>query len=224
MLYNKDKSGADWQDATIWPGRLITFEGIDGSGKSTQISLLAEKLDAEGREYRLLREPGGTVIGEAIRHILLDKKNTDMFPETELLLFAAARAQLVRQVIMPDLMAGKWVICDRFFDSTTAYQGFGRQVDQKALETLNQLAVASCRPDITILLDLPPELAADRLDGRCHKQDRFDTESIAFMHSIRNGYLQLAAKEPGRIVVVDAALEEEKLAEQIYKKIREGQA
>ncbi len=224
MLYNKDKSRSDQADCLARPGRFISFEGIDGSGKSTQISLLAEKLSAGDKEFCLLREPGGTPIGEAIRHILLDKQNTAMYPETELLLFAAARAQLVRQVIMPQLAAGKWIVCDRFYDSTTAYQGYGRSVDQAALTVLNQLAVAGCRPDLTILLDLDPELALARLQSRSEKQDRFDKESIAFMHKIRQGYLELAAQEPDRMIVIDATQKEEQLAEQIYNKIREGLA
>jgi dTMP kinase len=222
MMYNERKPTEGQQSQISMQGRLITFEGIDGSGKSTQIKRLSAKLADGGKEVRVLREPGGTPIGEAIRKILLDKEHTGMCMETELLLFAAARAQLVREVILPDLETGKWVICDRFFDATAAYQGFGRSLDLAVVRSLNQLAIGVCRPDITILLDLPVALAQDRLSGRRHKQDRFDHESVSFMQRTRDGYRQLAALEPERITVVDAAQPEEELAEQIYHKIREG--
>ena len=164
-MYNEHEP-TDIQRVSAFPrGRLITFEGIDGSGKTTQIEKLSARLAESGIPVRVLREPGGTVIGEAIRRILLDKAHTGMCTETELLLFAAARAQLVREVILPDLEAGKWVICDRFLDSTAAYQGFGRQLD-RTRSFLNRLAVGTCRPDLTILLDLPVQAALDRLVGR----------------------------------------------------------
>lgn len=222
MMYNEHKPTERQQAAFAMRGRLITFEGIDGSGKSTQIRRLSARLADEGIAVRVLREPGGTPIGEAIRRILLDKAHTGMCMETELLLFAAARAQLVREVILPDLESGQWVICDRFIDSTAAYQGFGRSLDQTVIRSLNQLAIGACRPDITILLDLPVECALERLSGRRHKQDRLDLESVSFMQRTRDGYRQLAALEPDRITVVDAAKPEEEQAEQIYHKIREG--
>jgi len=224
MMYNEHEP-TDIQRVSAFPrGRLITFEGIDGSGKTTQIEKLSARLAESGIPVRVLREPGGTVIGEAIRRILLDKAHTGMCTETELLLFAAARAQLVREVILPDLEAGKWVICDRFFDSTAAYQGFGRQLDPDTIRSLNQLAIGTCRPDLTILLDLPVQAALDRLVGRKNKQDRLDHESVAFMERTRQGYRQLALAEPDRIIVMDAALQETELAEKIYHKIREGLA
>ncbi|NLM78817.1 MAG: dTMP kinase [Ruminococcaceae bacterium] len=224
MLYNKDKLTDRQQNLPSNTGRLITFEGIDGSGKTTQIELLSARLAAEGIPVLLLREPGGTQIGEAIRGILLDKAHTSMCIETELLLFAAARAQLVREVIVPELDAGKWVICDRFYDSTIAYQGYGRQIDPTVIRSLNQLAVARCRPDITFLLDLPVDCALTRLAGRNRLKDRLDNESVSFMQRTREGYCQLAKDEPDRIVIMNATEPEEQLAEHIYHTIREGLA
>jgi dTMP kinase len=222
MMYNESEP-AD-RDLRIVPtmGCLITFEGIDGSGKSTQINLLAARLRCEGLEVLELREPGGTIIGEAIRRILLDNLNSHMSIETELLLFEAARAQLTREVILPALQAGKWVICDRFFDSTLAYQGYGRGLKLDMIETLNDFAVGTCRPQATILLDLPVEAAVRRLMGRAEKTDRLDGESLAFMQKIREGYLQLTSLSHGRIVALDAELPELTLAQQIFQTIREG--
>ena len=222
MMYNENEP-TDIQRVSASPrGRLITFEGIDGSGKTTQIEKLSARLVQSGIPVRVLREPGGTAIGEAIRRILLDKAHTGMCMETELLLFAAARAQLVREVILPDLENGKWVICDRFLDSTAAYQGYGRQLDPDMIRSLNQLAVGGCWPDVTILLDLPVQAALARLLGRQDKQDRLDHESVAFMERTRQGYSQLAQADPDRIIVMDAAQQETELAEQIYHIIREG--
>ncbi|NLO36771.1 MAG: dTMP kinase [Clostridiaceae bacterium] len=221
-MYNENEP-TDIQRVSASPrGRLITFEGIDGSGKTTQIEKLSARLVQSGIPVRVLREPGGTAIGEAIRRILLDKAHTGMCMETELLLFAAARAQLVREVILPDLENGKWVICDRFLDSTAAYQGYGRQLDPDMIRSLNQLAVGGCWPDVTILLDLPVQAALARLLGRQDKQDRLDHESVAFMERTRQGYRQLAQADPDRIIVMDAAQQETELAEQIYHIIREG--
>jgi dTMP kinase len=222
MLYNEDRPAH--QDALAGPaaGRLITFEGIDGSGKSSQISSLAESLRKLGRRVLTLREPGGTSIGEAIRLILLDRQNRGMSVETELLLFEAARAQLVREVIQPALQAGTWVICDRFYDSSLAYQGYGRGVDLETVARMNEFAVGGRRPDLTILLDLPAESAVRRLSGRADKADRLDGESAAFMQRIRQGYLEMAAQSNGRIQVLDAGLPEAALAQQIFQCVKEG--
>ena len=222
MLYNERKLTDEQRAMSSRPGHLITFEGIDGSGKTTQIAYLSARLTADGIPVLLLREPGGTKIGEAIRSILLDKSHTDMCMETELLLFAAARAQLVREVIVPELAAGKWVICDRFYDSTVAYQGYGRLLDRSVIRSLNELSVGRCQPAITILLDLPVECALARLTGRKRLMDRLDHESVSFMQRTRDGYRHLAETEPDRIVVMNAAEPEEQLAEQIYRTIREG--
>ncbi len=222
MMYNEEKPKVNDQAIRIVRGRLITFEGIDGTGKTTQIVRLTEKLREIGKEVQVLREPGGTSIGESVREILLDRQHTNMCMETELLLFAAARAQLVREIILPALETGSWVICDRFYDSTMAYQGYGRGLDLNVIRALNQLAVGACRPDITILLDLPVELAVKRLNGRKEKADRLDHESLAFMQRIRDGYRVLALNEPDRLILMDAAQPETALAADIYRVIREG--
>ncbi len=213
MMYNVEKSAR---------GRLITLEGIDGTGKSTQIASLSAAIRDRGIAVLELREPGGTAIGEAIRQILLDNKHTGMTQETELLLFAAARAQLVREVILPALNSGTWVICDRFLDSSVAYQGYGREMPLDMIDTINRFAVDGCRPDITILLDLPVETALGRLDGRQDKADRLDIESTAFMQRVYEGYHAAAAREPDRIKLVDAGQPEMALAQQIFQVIWEG--
>lgn len=221
MMYNGKKSvNADHQ-ATAGRGRLITFEGIDGSGKSTQITMLADSLRAAGMDVLVLREPGGTPIGEAIRKILLDSKHDGMSQETELLLFEAARAQLIREVIEPALAAGTNVICDRFFDSTLAYQGYGRGMDLGMIEAMNRYAVGSSRPDLTILLDLPVETAVLRLAGRLGAADRLEGEGLAFMQRTCEGYRALAAREPERIIKLDASLPAAVLAKEIFRVIRE---
>jgi dTMP kinase len=222
MMYNKEKPADNKPDRSKKAGRLITFEGIDGTGKSTQIARLAAALREAGHDVLELREPGGTAIGEAIRNILLDCKNSGMSIQTELLLFEAARAQLVREIIQPALKAGTWVICDRFYDSTSVYQGFGRGLDLDMIEALNNIAVDGCHPDATLLLDLPVEAAISRLSGRTEKADRLDGESIAFKSSIREGFLKLAARSNGRITVVDAGLPETTQAQLIYQIIKEG--
>jgi dTMP kinase len=222
MMYNDEKPAAADRQGTEPAGRLITFEGIDGTGKSTQITKLAATLREAGHKILVLREPGGTAIGEAIRNILLDRANGGMSIETELLLFEAARAQLVREVIRPALAAGTWVICDRFYDSTSAYQGFGRGLDLAMIDALNDVAVDGCRPDVTILLDLPAEQAVHRLSGRPDKADRLDNEGLAFIQRIRDGFLRLAARSGGRITVLDADQSPDTLAQLIDQIIREG--
>lgn len=222
MLYNNGKSEDAGSKAFSAPGRLITLEGIDGTGKTTQITSLASAIRDRGIKVLELREPGGTAIGEAIRKILLDNRHTGMCDESELLLFAAARAQLVREVILPALSAGTWVLCDRFLDSTLAYQGYGRRSDLDMINGINSLAVDGCRPDMTILLDLPADVALVRLSRRTDKSDRLDAESSAFMNRVRNGYLAIAAGEPQRFAVVDARQPETVLAQKIFSIIWEG--
>lgn len=201
-------------------GLLITFEGIDGSGKSTQASHFVGFLQEQGLDVLALREPGGTAIGEAIRQVLLEKNNTAMCMETELLLFAAARAQLVREVILPALAEGRWVVCDRFLDSTTAYQGYGRGMDLAMIQNLNQIATGGRRPDRTFLLDLSVDTALARLSGRPGKADRLDGEDRDFMQRTRDGYQVLAAAEPSRFVTLDAEAAETQLMRQIQKEIK----
>jgi len=222
MLYNVDKPDVGSLAHDSPRGQLITLEGIDGTGKSTQIASLAAQLRGAGFKVLELREPGGTAIGEAIRKILLDSRNTGMCQESELLLFTAARAQLVREIILPALQAGTWVICDRFLDSSLAYQGYGRGLDIGMIDTINSFAVDGCRPDLTILLDMPVPDAVARLSSRQGKADRLDVESMSFMQRVREGYLAAAAREPGRFIIVDAGQPEKQLANEIISKIWEG--
>jgi dTMP kinase len=181
-------------------GYFITFEGADGSGKSTQICNAVAFLKKKGRSVVMLREPGGTRISEAIRGILLDKKLKEMDPITELLLYFAARAQIVREKILPALKAGKVVICDRFEDSTLAYQGFGRKIPLAAIEEVSCLVRGPLKPDLTFVLDI------DIVKGlqRGGRYDRIEREALSFHKRVRLGFLTLAKKEPRRITVVDA--------------------
>lgn len=187
---------------------FITFEGIEGCGKTTQIRLLAESLRRHGLEVLATREPGGCPIADAVRGILLDAKNTAMSPRAELLLYAAARAQHVDEVILPALQAGKLVLCDRFTDATLAYQGYGRNLDRELITRLNRMASGEVAPDLTLLLDYTPEEGLHR--ARCRNasqtavnEDRFEQESLDFHRRVRNGYLELAARE-ARFRVIDA--------------------
>ncbi len=186
---------------------FITFEGSEGCGKSTQISRLAERLRASGREVLLTREPGGTAIGEKIRDLLQHADEAaNMTAEAEILLFAASRAQIVREVIGPALEKGTWVLADRFLDSTTVYQGMARPLDRKSVEFINRFAVGQWMPDLTILLDMDHDAAMSRIVGRGDgKKDRMESEPIEFFEKVRSGYLELARGEPERIAVVDAS-------------------
>lgn len=190
-------------------GLFITFEGTEATGKSTQVSLLAERLQGLGRRVRALREPGGTPIGEEIRHTLQHSKdNAAMTPEAELLLLNASRAQLVREVIRPALAAGEIVLCDRFYDSTTAYQGYGRQLDLKMVASMIEIAVGGTRPDLTLLLVVPPEVAAERLRTRQATlpitRDRIEEADRGFFERVEHGYEAIATAEPSRIHRVNA--------------------
>ena len=175
-------------------GLFITFEGIDGCGKSTQIRLVTEYLNSKGMEYLLVREPGGTEIGEKIRSILLDKANNEMSPSAELLLFEAARAQIVEEKIRPAIEAGITVICDRFYDSTFAYQGVARSLGEDLVITLNDIATSGLAPDITFLLDLSVEDAYARRKGRGEADDRMELLGLQFQEQVRSGYLKAASK------------------------------
>ncbi|HEV2208471.1 MAG TPA: dTMP kinase [Verrucomicrobiae bacterium] len=190
-------------------GRLITFEGTEGSGKSTQIALLTERLQNSGRSVRLLREPGGTPIGEEIRHTLKHSTaNQAMTPEAELLLMNASRAQLVREVVRPALAAGEIVLCDRYYDSTTAYQGYGRQLDLVMIQTIIDFAVGSTRPDLTLLLLVPQRLSQARRLARQSTlpfmRDRIEEADDSFFARVAKGYLAIAAAEPKRVKTLDA--------------------
>jgi dTMP kinase len=183
-------------------GVFITFEGIEGSGKSTQAALLKAFLEAQGLEVLVTREPGGSPIGEQIRHILLDPGNHGMVPLAELLLYEASRCQHVEAVIRPALDRGKTVICDRFFDASTAYQGYARGLGIKMVGELNLVATGGRKPDLTIVLDLPVDMGLRRL-GR--SLDRIEREAVEFHERVRQGYLRIAEDESERVKVVDAA-------------------
>ncbi len=198
-------------------GLFITFEGGDGSGKSTQINILKEKLADKGFDIHITREPGGTAISEKIREIILDRSNSEMTAMTEAMLYAAARAQLVEQIIRPAVSSGKIVICDRFVDSSIAYQAYGRNLGD-AVGVINSFAVGDCMPDMTILLKVDPEEGSRRIAGR--EQDRIETASVDFHRRVYEGYLELERKYPERVVGIDARRTIEEIAEIIDNKVR----
>lgn len=185
-------------------GIFISFEGIEGSGKSTQANLLYKYLIDKGLEVILTEEPGGTRIGKKIRRLLLDSKNKDILPITELFLYCASRAQHINEVIIPSLNKGVIVITDRFSDSTFAYQGYGRGIDLNIIFTIDKLSTSSLRPDITFLLDLDVKIGLKRNQG-INKADRLELEDIDFHNRVRKGYIELASKEPDRIKLIDAS-------------------
>ena len=184
-------------------GHFITVEGIDGVGKSTQAALMEAVLDSAGYDVLRLREPGGVKISEQIRAILLDPANAEMGDVCELLLYEAARAQLVHQVIRPALAAGKTVVCDRFYDSTTAYQAFADGLDRNMVSQANELAVDGCRPDLTLVFDLPVEDALRRRSGR-EAEDRLELKGLEFQERVAAGFRAVAADEPDRVKLIDA--------------------
>ena len=183
--------------------RFITLEGIDGAGKSTQARLLVAALERAGASVLLLREPGGVAISEKIRAILLDPANAEMGDTCELLLYEAARAQLVHQVIAPALAAGKTVVCDRFYDSTTAYQAYADGIDPGKVRRANDLAVDGHHPDLTLVFDIDVDEASERMAGR-GAADRMEAKGLAFQRKVAAGYRAIAAAEPARVRLVDA--------------------
>ncbi len=189
-------------------GYFITFEGSEGCGKTTQIEALAKALEAQGKTVLITREPGGTLIGEKIRNLLQDPSHkNDISDMTELLLFSASRAELITSRIQPALSRGEIVICDRFYDSTFVYQGLGRAIDMNIVEQLNQITVGTLKPDLTILLDLDAKIGIERAKSRQSGElDRIENESLAFFEAVRNGYLELAKKEPERFKTIDGLL------------------
>lgn len=202
-------------------GIFISFEGGEGCGKSTQIELLAERLKAEGVIVHQTREPGGTKLGEAIRNLLQHEyAGEGMCPEAELLLFTAARSQITRELIRPALERGEIVLCDRFMDSTTVYQGVARAIDPAQVETINRFATGGLKPDLTILLDLTPEVGMQRVHARSDGQlDRMEQEDLSFFNEVRRGYLELADADPDRFLVLDASRPIETLQTEIWNAV-----
>ncbi len=202
-------------------GLFITFEGVEGSGKSTQLRRLAEFLRGTGQQVVETREPGGTILGEAIRAVLLSARNREMAPETELFLYLASRAQLTREVIIPALREGVIVLCDRFADATTVYQGYGRGLDLHLIAAMNRCAIEGLVPDLTFLLDLDPVEGLSRVRERRQTSlldpplDRLEAEAIEFHDRVRKGYLALAKAEPHRFRVIDARGSEGTVAQAI---------
>ena len=205
-------------------GFFITFEGTEGCGKSTQIALLGERIRGVGRTCRELREPGGTTIGEEIRHTLKHSaQNHSMTAEAELLLMNASRAQLVREIVRPALQAGEVVLCDRFYDSTTAYQGHGRGLDLSFVRAVIDFAVAEVRPDLTLLLTIPVEVSEarrrTRLDSGGPRRDRFEESDQDFFLRVERGYLAIAAAEPGRVRVIDGTQSVDAVSAAIWEEV-----
>ena len=203
-------------------GILISFEGSEGSGKSTQMKLLYERLRTLDKSVITTREPGGTQLGESIRNLLKHApEGQGMFPETELLLFAASRAQLVREVIEPALDLGKIILCDRFLDSTTVYQGVARKIAEDPVQMINTFAVGNLLPNMTIVVDVPAEVGFERIRKRTGDlPDRMEQESIGFYKQVREGYLILAKSLPERFLVVDGTQNADDTADQIWDEIQ----
>jgi len=195
---------------------FITFEGSEGSGKSTQAQRLAARLERSAVPHRLTREPGGTPIGETIRELLqFASHNSDMTPEAELLLFEASRSQLVREIIKPALECGMCVIADRFFDSTTVYQGAARKLDREMVERLNAFAIGDCIPEVTFVLDVDAATAKSRMQ-KPRRPDRMEQEPAEFYERVREAYRELAAREPSRIVLINGANDADEIENEIW--------
>jgi dTMP kinase len=203
-------------------GKLISFEGSEGSGKSTQIARLAARLQGAGREVVATREPGGTEIGEQIRNIIVhNSRGDEMCPETELLLFTAARAQVVREVIAPALTRGAIVLSDRFLDSSTVYQGIARNLAPGPVSEINRFAVGNVMPDLTIVIDVPTEVSLQRVRQRASDlPDRMERENITFYNKVREGYLLLAKQWPERVVVIDGTQTPDAIEKKIWAEVQ----
>ncbi|MBU1168155.1 MAG: dTMP kinase [Proteobacteria bacterium] len=202
---------------------FITFEGIEGSGKTTQINHTVRFLEGKGRTCVVTREPGDTRIGKKIRQILLDPENRELVPQAELFLYAADRAQHIHERILPALKAGHDVVCDRFYDATTAYQGYARGIDLDMIQALHKQVLGTLKPDLTILFDLDPRIGLERAwkeidrGGRADNETRFEHEALAFHDKVRAGYLELAAREPHRITIIDASLNKDEVSRTIAR-------
>jgi dTMP kinase len=199
-------------------GKFITFEGGEGTGKSTQAAMLALRLEALGLGVQLTREPGGSPGAEIIRHVLLSGAAKPFGPEVEAMLFAAARDDHVRCTILPALEAGKWVICDRFIDSTRVYQGILGKVDDQVIKRLERVSIGDLAPDLTLILDVPVELGLERVKLRRGEAvpDRFEAENVEFHEKLREAFLTIAQSEPERCAVIDAGGAKEDVARQIW--------
>ena len=189
---------------SVTTGQFITIEGTEGVGKSTNMAFIEDWLKKAGKELVITREPGGTVLGEKLRTVLLDAKEQSMADDTELLLMFAARAQHLHEVIKPALASGKWVLCDRFTDATYAYQGGGRGIEMSRIEQLEQWVQGDLRPDLTLILDLPVNVGLERA-GKRSAPDRFELEKHDFFNKVRETYLSRATAQPGRYQVIDAS-------------------
>jgi len=206
-------------------GIFITIEGIEGCGKSTQVRILKNYLEKKGLDVLLTREPGGTEIGNQIRKVLLDKRNKKIVPCSELFLYAASRVQHVEEVILPALQEGKTVVCDRFSDATTAYQGYGRGLNRNIVSVINRFSTKGLIPDLTIILDLPQEIGLKRArtrnreKGLSMKEGRFEEESLLFHKKVRQGYLRIRKSEPKRVKVINAGHDIKKVNSQISKEV-----
>ena len=203
--------------STLDKARFISFEGIDGSGKSTQATLFLDRLIQLGKEGILVREPGGTPISEAIRHVLLTKGNRQMVARTEALLMTASRSQLTKEVILPNLEQNRWVIADRYADSTLAYQGGGRELNLDWLQDLNKFATYDLEPNVTFVIDILPKEALRR---RGQTEDRIEEEGIAFQKRVRRTYLELAQQYSDRIIVIDGHMDREIIQDNIWDEIK----
>lgn len=199
---------------------FITFEGPDGSGKTTQMKRLIPELRKMGLDIVQTREPGGTEIGDQIRSVIMDMKNKSMHPRTEILLFCSSRAQLVEELIRPSLHAGRIVLCDRYADSTMAYQGYGHGLDKDALTRLLDFATGGLKPDLTLLFDLPAEAGLRRRLTNHEEWNRMDDYALQFHERVRQGYLEMAASDPGRWVVIDADRDPDRIQEDVLSAVR----
>jgi dTMP kinase len=205
---------------------FITFEGIEGAGKTTQIRYLSEYLSNQGYDCLITREPGGTEIGRQIRAILLDPDNDDLDPMTELLLYMADRIQHVRRVVLPALRDGKTVLCDRYVDATIVYQGVARGLDIERIRELHQILLDNLKPDMTFLFDLPPEIGLSRAwrqiknGTRTKDETRFEKERLCFHEKVREGYLSLAGMEPSRFRIINALMDENRVMKEVIRHVQ----
>jgi dTMP kinase len=200
---------------------FITFEGPDGSGKTSQLNLLVPVLQRMGLDAVRTREPGGTDIGDQIRSVIMNMKNKSMHPRSEILLFCASRAQLVEELIRPSLAEGKFILCDRYADSTMAYQGYGHGLDRAALNSLLEFATGGLKPDLTLLFDISAEAGLRRRLSNHEEWNRMDDYALQFHERVRNGYLDMAAADPDRWVVINADRPKEEIHEEVVSILRE---